>query len=114
MIKANELRQGNWVKVMGYDKQVWDIMIDGVNTLENECCPYDLLEPIVLSPDILEKCGIIDCEDFVGENTYIKIIGAEYFIICDHVKVSAKPIKYLHQLQNLYFSLCGEELSINL
>ena len=115
MIKANELRIGNWVN----DK------IGLVTIGENGKINFaDVYEPIPLTPEILEKCGFktnklqnlfkrvkektegmkseIHLGDYYDERKYYYLVGLNIRII------------YLHQLQNLYFALTNEELIINL
>lgn len=99
-----------------------------VNGLK-ECYAKDL-RPIPLTPELLEKCGFekfpydADDEDVEywilklpesGQISYYK--PGEFFVSDTHspdfygAKVN---ITHLHQLQNLYFALTGEELQINL
>src|SRR5215216_5038424 len=82
------------------------------------------LEPIILTSEILEKCGFKGVNDNLSRNVYYKKVD-EYFSgmeinIIDY-KVSlhfangqrvALPhnCKSLNQLQNLYFALTDEEL----
>ena len=77
--------------------------------------------PIPLTEDILFKCGAtsvifttnneissFDIGDLMFEkevNGYC-VFGSEWTI--------GKPFHYLHQLQNLFFCLCGKELTIKL
>lgn len=79
----------------------------------------DHLLPIPLAPEWLEKFGFY-CP-FVGVYEIItrrmdmifriyKVSG-DLFIIGNY-ESSASPIQYVHQLQNLYFALTGEELTI--
>jgi hypothetical protein len=78
--------------------------------------PLEEFEPILLTRDILEKCGFenTDVNDqyysyrkesltirfMTGDSTRAKIGDCEF--VC----------QYLHQLQNLYFDLTGEELEV--
>ena len=104
MINANELRIGNWVKdSLGY-------LVIGVNAKVEFASAY---EPIPLTPEILEKCGAIVYEFDNGEQNQYRI-KERLFVIRDGDIVdygSSVIIKHLHQLQNLYFALCGEELN---
>jgi hypothetical protein len=119
MIKANELRIGNIVERNGLNVRVTSIgakdsMTDGgYSELKN-------IEPIKLTPEILEKA------DFVGgyENYYDhkKLEGLQiqidengcWLLNDEFTQYYGKPFKYLHQLQNLFYSLTGEELNIEL
>jgi hypothetical protein len=85
------------------------------------------LKPIPLTPEILEKCGFVpfvDSENIFELETDNNLC---YLRKEDNGFRPAEPvdgdaefitigikIQYLHQLQNLYFALTGEELQINL
>lgn len=143
MIKANELRIGNLVleRVIKYfddgepNEAVLKIkdgaMIDRVAAMAN---------PIPLTSEILEACGF---EKGISEDDEERVIYSiqvanntslyfdrhkdwmrndqevEWYLSHEwnnnHFKNDfwARP-KYLHQLQNLFFSLTGEELTVNI
>ena len=138
MIKANELRLGNKIQVNGLHGDLFMTVsaITGKGTLnENKRVIFfeedkeqvgEFLEhcySIPLTPDILEKCGFdIDLNNFNwnafkefennGLSHYVTLRFNEkrgWFF--NH---AASPVKHVHQLQNLYFVLTGEELEINL
>lgn len=114
MIKATELRVGNLVN-KGSKTFVADFIT--IQMAHN----YD---PILLTPGMLEKCG------FENRNNIFYHKSGRYFIVPMAAGTystfitdfeSQKDIgemitgnKYLHQLQNLYFALTGEELKIKL
>lgn len=89
MIAANELRIGNWV----IDKDGDFSQIDNGEYIDMD---YKYFEPILLTPEILEKCKMTKRYQY-----FIKLFTKEGF---------NGKIKYLHQLQNLFFSLTGDEL----
>jgi hypothetical protein len=123
MIKASELRIGNLVK---YDKRVFEIDIIAhefptLNTAEFGIGVVDWnnIEPIPLTEEWLLKFGI----DFTSEKEWYHLT----FTIKDLLFETSSSIKgftynlcfdnqinfqYVHQLQNLYFALTGEELTI--
>ena len=75
---------------------------------------YDEVEPIVLTPKVLEKCGF---RNFVWEdwilsvgNTHIDFLFTEDGLKLRHPTPGAVPIRYYHQLQNFLFSVLGYEL----
>jgi hypothetical protein len=102
-MKANELRIGNWVRYHhngGFiDAQIFHLTDEDINVL-----------PIPLSPEIIEKCGF---EDEYGNGRYY-FDGLEYYDGKLWFRTSEIKIQYLHQFQNLYFALTGEELEVNL
>lgn len=119
-MEAKELRIGNWVNWTKPEnkptfERVYILSMDDIN----EDLP-EFYDPIHLTPEILEKAGFqtyddikkLDVEsDFGCELTYEK--GHLFFYDCDGGKIG-KEIKHIHQLQNLYFALTGEELPIDL
>ena len=119
MINANELRIGNWLYGInplspGYNPgkiyfQVENIFGESINLyivpgFETERA-YDV-EPIPITMEILEKCG------FSGAWTTIN--GLDGNLMGVKLPELEYEIKYVHQLQNLYFALTGNELNINL
>lgn len=138
-MKATELRIGNIVfynseddknepvryycTINGADLR---IMQDDENYLKSH-------EPIPLTPELLEKCGFSDKDyksgyigieikaggmitDFVL--TKPQVLGEFQKQFCWEYTAGNIPfflkLEYLHQLQNLYFSLTCKELEINL
>jgi hypothetical protein len=119
MIKANYLRIGNWIKhdpsyVENQNFIVSDIQTHRektVNGIEIDDC-----SPIPLTEEILLK---ICAKRQIDKNRFI-LSGYEIYIF--NGKIVFNPIsstisvvlKSVHQLQNLYFALTGEELKVNL
>lgn len=125
MIQPNELRLLNWVK---YDNRYFQIhsiayVFPTLNTDEFGIgvVDYNNIQPIELTPDILEAAGF-DSENYM----FIKDVFDSRIAICyDYgdrqcgVGFSQRHMfwtncKYLHQLQNLYWCLCGQELQIDI
>lgn len=122
MIQAKELRIGNWIKsnnphdgrfvklkyfhedlhvVFFYNEAIGAFVKDIVG--------------IELTPEILKKCGF----EFkpTGEEVYEQIWKIGAFEIWEHDSGFCHDfhhggdVNHLHQLQNLYFALTGEELT---
>jgi hypothetical protein len=79
---------------------------------------YHDLDPIILTPQILLKCGF---RNFIRDEWIVSHSNghADFDFTAEglrlrHPTPSRLPIKYLHQLQNFYFALTGEELEVNL
>jgi len=122
-LKAQEFRIGNYVNSIGIDyiegnpfpdrNDITIVKVD-IEILQNiqnfnNTTEFGLYEPIPLTEEILLKCGFKkrnDCEGY-----WLNGILFYKEIMSENQKTK---IKYLHQLQNLYWCLVGEELEINL
>ena len=108
-MKATELRIGNWVIDQdGEQSQVMSILINGTHRWWN---------PIPLTVEWLERFGF-DVYDLQNrKRAYQNNFNINLFKRGD-IKISYKhrqlsiDLKYVHQLQNLYFALTSEELQI--
>lgn len=125
-MKANELRIGNYLlhngnwsyrshsapKIIKWEERDWYAL--------GECTiSLDDLSPIPLTKEWLIKFGLIDLnciktsEFPFGE--YIKTIsfgGIDIRYTKNAIQIMPNiEIQYVHQLQNLYFALTGEELT---
>jgi hypothetical protein len=118
-MKANELRIGNLV-CYSEDNTIFKIYAierDGFsveNQIEATWIECGEFEPIPLTEEWLKKNGF----ERKGLNGYLTIFTPcgkglvfkdNYFIFAG-VTIET-PIKYVHQLQNLYFALTSEELT---
>lgn len=134
MIKANELRLGNYFKlgVKYVDLKSFTrtdiypiettIYVGYNDRLKNHPIAFGELEPIPLTEEILLKCGFVTRYPNVND----KYFEFEEFIINSFSRGKAfklnincaiytdLEIKHLHQLQNLYFALTNKELEIKL
>lgn len=135
-MKANELRIGNLVKATVIN----DGKILSVNEIINDNGRYILYfnqkagdflkdcEPIPLTEEWLLKFGFNQCFNeyhmLFSDNIFSLDIVIEndvyYPVICSMPKniflseqrIRLHSIQYVHQLQNLYFALTGEELTL--
>jgi len=131
-MKASDLRIGNWVE---HDFS-WELMVDAVHhdsiyAIDGKTPVHLDLEdcrPIPLTPEWLERFGF--------EYRGLKMSGMKWFqkdqkgLAFQQLRVakwhddewsftlecvvpstlSIAPLKYVHQIQNLYFALTGDEL----
>lgn len=132
MIQANELRIENLVKdslnrigiVKSVTSNILTVKLDSstlrVTTTKNG---FDNLHGVELTPEILEKCGFVHINgkhqlEFKGDAGFLEL--EDDFSIAllggkeDFGFTPKNLLKYLHQLQNLYFSLTGVELEVTL
>ena len=114
-MKAEELRIGNLVKqgqVGALDNlQAWTFT-DGVVLPVD----YKELTPIPLTEEWLVRFGFE--KSAFNENVYSNksiILDKRKlgWLLCDNSIDNLKHIEHVHQLQNLYFALTGEELTLN-
>lgn len=127
MIKENELRMGNWLRFTKGGLNGTVLIIDGfVNHITLEMpevdyerfdCELSELNPIPLTAEWLEKFG------FEKETKYFDDFRAKIRLDFRNPYYAARikrnnswsyfsNLFYVHQLQNLFFSLSGSELTI--
>jgi len=120
MMKATELRIGNYVKC--YVKGITDrfdtvqLNIYHLTDICKQIKDYKY-EPIPLTEEWLLKFGFeLDIEDDGYQKGKYKVSvsdeGCLFFIYVGYYPEEIAEFKYIHQLQNLYFALTGEELEI--
>lgn len=134
MIKANELRIGNVFRGVGgvqtvlsleentdrgrcnYSSDEHRSMYSHLILCHQNCNQYKPFEidPIPLTEEILLKCGFEKAKVNTIINAYISF--SFYLTIYDDKlfyewKGGNIEVKHLHQLQNLYFALTGQELN---
>ena len=131
MIDAKELRLNNYV--------LFDEQVDKIFSLGQAMCSgekhshwyYERLDPIPITPEILEKCGFkhwrngwynkdyfTNCNEAVEEMTISINLSSFRFSIFDkeggYPVYVAKQVKFLHLLQNGIYFLTGTELEVTL
>ena len=132
-MKATELQIGNYVLDDTSDDVMIVSRIENVEYTEwNSGDKYNIIclhlgtkdyyegnfRPIPLTEEWLEKFGFEEDETYISEQNpfldYLKDelrISMPYFIF-EYGDNGHPHIKHVHQLQNLYFCLYGEELTI--
>jgi hypothetical protein len=130
--EATDFRLGNWFLGNGYMQQV---TLETFEYLLNErFYPHKAIQGVPLTPEILESTGFeiergwgiifrmgdlpvgIEMSD---DSFYLSHRQPQYdgFGGIENERwerINPSNISYVHQLQNLYFALTGEELPINL
>lgn len=133
MIQSNELRIGNWVteliknrivSIDGIEPNKEFVWVNYLNGFGQYKVGINDIENIHLTPEILEKCGFEKEQNKIDIYTRGRLrlwIGARGSCLCYLVEEDTttghyipKQVSYLHQLQNIYFSLTGEELDVKL
>ena len=118
-MKANELRIGNLIyqfanftgESAGY-YSAFEVTINVLRAIEDGANGF---EPIPLAEKWLAKFGFIENILCWNYDKFTIAKGLEdSFALTGYClgNVFPKEIKYVHQLQNLYFALTGEELTL--
>jgi hypothetical protein len=125
---AKELRIGNYLFVPGIDREVIVSAIfkshyvcedsDGIRFDESVRINY---QPISLTEEWLLKFGFIDLNERCGLKGIFSIIYKHIHINIETMSyceidyeeniIDIIRVEHVHQLQNLYFALTGEELT---
>lgn len=120
-MEAKSLRLGNWL--VGYDgiEFQWDLQHFKLVAKKIEVDEIGI--PIPLTEEWLLRFGFKGPKSEAGKyyslskhRVYLFDSGCEFeFNICETLRVNLhhryKQIQHVHQLQNLYFALTGEELT---
>lgn len=122
-MNANELRIGNLILVDGKIVEITGIKKSTVFLSDGfQMFIAGGIEPIPLTEEWLIKFGfdkVLHRNDkmYYRLNDYFVIEDSRVFLFGDdtfEILKLRQEIKYVHQLQNLYFALTGEELTIKL
>jgi hypothetical protein len=116
----NELRLGNYIEYGEYNyvKVTFDIF-----SMIHDDMQDDAFQPIPLTEDWLLKFGFVHSK--TDKSNVYKLGSIFRFVYCfegkfkgkdmlmfGNIQLDKKNHLYVHQLQNLYFALTGEELEL--
>lgn len=125
MIDPRELRPGNWVlKITGTDRntksffEYRSIAADEYYyTFANVCFPIKITTSILAKSGFKHELGdwYINrpAESIDAEQPFLRYHYADRCWYLEKIKLWSPP-RYIHQLQNLFFALCNEELPVQL
>jgi hypothetical protein len=114
-MKATELRIGNLV-LIGKEVNILEL-VDFADIYENNTIIH--FEPIPLTEEWLLKMGFVYRGIYYHfpKNDIFKLeqykLKNAYFLKHSKESLDSVRINYVHQLQNLYFALTGEELTFS-
>lgn len=129
-MKVEELRMGNFINVPTFDNERTDTSVEGIDLVNDFPLEYNIqtihvmdlslsqCEPIPLTEEWLLKFGF---EFKKTTKYYVNNYFHCFYGVTDETKgkiIFATNLKkrifidYVHQLQNLYFALTGEELKL--
>lgn len=130
MIEARELRIGNWVTnhiIQSLPPKRYQITAQCILDIADNRINREHILPIPLTPELLEKAGFEDISPNKNALAVRIMINASeelaWWVSEGYLRHQTRDsgftrriehIKHLHQLQNLYFALMGEELKIDL
>lgn len=123
-MKTSELRQGNIVDYECTYHKITMIFKQSVQSYwigakehyinNNYTCSIDSIKPIPLTEELLLKCGFKRDSDLKNSLCKFGIWFNVKNMEATYLSQKLIKINYLHQLQNLYWCLTGEELEINM
>lgn len=126
-MRVEEMRLGNYYKWYADGKEYYfkvdNSFFSDINLINN-AQPIELTEEILLTNECFKlsyfKDSIRKKSYKIYSKEFIKITEEDGLFVLvkpyDNVSLTslAKPFKYLHQLQNLYFALTNEELNVKI
>ncbi len=113
MIPQSELRLGNWIQVEEKNYRVIYLSENGCGYDHEEFVSFENIVPISITDSILVKAGFTK-DDYGYKNGSLALNQYDDVF---HLRLPqgtgfGRGIKYVHQLQNLYYNISGEELSV--
>lgn len=132
-MKANELRIGNWVSHENENDKFYfrveEITEKGINVTHNGgrwFLGYNKIEPITVTREILFKSGFFIQDTKFWESwmktfrhsypvtvLFVKKGKTEHWSYVPDIQINMSvDFNYLHQLQNIVFTVTGQELDI--
>ena len=122
-MKASELRIGNLVDLGNRIAKVTEInhlacVVVDLEETQDTIEDYERVKGIILTEEWLLRFGFEKNDN----NQFILMEGSVDILfnkdlngwICDDINFSINMTDHVHQLQNLYFALTGEELILNI
>lgn len=130
MINPKELRLGNFLRHLPCPRMPDGLEVEIVNSLDeryyingSDCdndglCEFEYYDPIPLTEEWLVRFGFSDegCYGWfstVSNDDFEVVKEEDMWMLIDEVAGKERPLthfEYVHQLQNLYAVLTGEEL----
>jgi len=126
MVKAQEIRIGNYFKteigLIGkvlsfHESKVTMKMPHSTSVIHTkpQFRPGLDIDPIPLTPEILEKAGWEKFAGVFSKNEWaLREDAPGYEFNSPYWRTGGISVQYVHQLQNLYFALTGQELEIKM
>lgn len=113
-VKPTEIRLGNFFK----DVTIRTIGLTSVTGDDNNMqIGYDELIPIALTPQILSNSGFtaIDSQTYRKEYLFVYFQNGYFNVRVKRPNgIIPAEYRYVHQFQNLYFAITGQEIEVHL
>jgi len=115
--KINELMIGNYLSQTSENPEI--IIVDAIDSAEGLVCGNGIqnikieeLSPIILNENWLLLFGFKKSEKPFGKTYFFANTHNDWKLVLKNglIKRNGKTIKYVHQLQNLYFALTENKL----
>ncbi len=108
MIQANELRLGNYYQWDGEGK----FLQISIEQLQKLLIGTTRIKPVPITEEWLLKLGFIndDAQRYFKNGIYLILYDEGCTILHNQIHIN---YFYVHQLQNLYFAVTGEELILS-
>ncbi len=116
MIAINDLRIGNYTKIFqrsGKGKRILIVTVNDLHQIESgtlEVFPIDLVDAWLPRLGFSHSEGVF--HSFHLSPGYVVHEPAGWFFMKRTMRMNEHPILYVHQFQNLFYGLTGEELVI--
>ncbi len=118
-MKATDLRIGNYVNYLGEVQEVTGIDSEYVylDTITFDYVEHDEIEPIPITEEWLLKLGFEPEEEdsayyFSEECEYLQVVNYVDGFVFEKENTELVSLNYIHELQNLYHAITGNELEI--
>lgn len=123
-MKLPSLRIGNFFKVKSFYKEdehrirkvteisQKQVQADGKWVKPDHLIPISITKQILLHSGFTQFSWITQSSVFECDHFKCTLDDDGVNLFCDNLK-NLRPVKHLHELQNLYFDLTGEELQVN-
>ena len=109
-MKTSDLRIGNYIKLM-FNHEDYETLQVTLNDLVSVDKKQAVYEPIPLTEEWLLKFGFEKVREyFTIDNEFEIFVDNEKYYL--YINSDRLYLHTLHQLQNLYFALTGEELTL--
>jgi hypothetical protein len=121
MIQANELRIGNLLfDAVKIQIEVCALGKDVLMAKDSGTSRYEVVRGIPLTKEWLLRCGFVNEKHgfwWINENFVLGFLTTDDNFQAEYCfagigKWTVLDLKFVHQLQNLYFALTGTELSL--